>query len=398
MTNYSFTITQRQTQRKGMAFDLYVKIDGRKYRPTLGYNLDEQEAHRRAIEMIATIQRNLKAPKLPIEQGPRSTVTLVDVLPTYWDTMRIQGRVELSRPQVIIDQHLLPFFQETKLADLRAQDGLNYIKYRQEKGAADGTILREWGVLLRILNLAVDYDLLDKNRLKVVHIEKPPARDRVASTDELKAIRDTVTPDFWRAMLVALHTGLRESKLLQIEATWIMPQEDGWWLVLPKAKTKNKGNAPKIPLNSIALGALMPDGHALPTGRIFARWVDRNPFTTAWARAMQRTGIVGLTFHDLKHTFLTRLQNLHVDYEVRQWLGGHKMKGVTADYSHGGKGWDQKLRNAVECLALSYGLSYESKLGGSTDVDKSPKSLIDMVPRRRIELRTPAFSGLCSAN
>jgi len=92
----------------------------------------------------------------------------------------------------------------------------------------------------------------------------------------------------------------------------------------------------------------------------------------------------------LKHTFLTRLQNVHVDYEVRQALGGHKMKGMTATYSHGGKGWDKKLRSAVNRLQLSYKLSdglIPEELG-------QPKLLKDMVPRRRIELRTPAFSGL----
>jgi len=398
MTNYSFTITQRPTKRKGRAFDLYVKIEGRKYRPVLGYDLSEDEAHRRAIAMIARIQRNLLTPHLPIRSDPHPSTTLKEATTLYWDTMKIQGRVELDRPNVIIRKHLQPFFRETLLAGLTAQDGLDYVKHRQGEGAAGGTILREWFVLMRILNLAVDYDLLDKNRLKVVQIDKPAPRDRVATIEELEAIRGTVTPDLWRAVLVALHTGLRESKILAIEDTWLMPQEDGWWMSLPKARTRIKGNALKIPLNAIALSALVPDGQSLPTGRIFSRWVDRNPFTTAWARAMRRAGIEDLHFHDLKHTFLTWLQNLHVDYEVRQWLGGHKMKGVTADYSHGGEGWDQKLRNAVNSLALSYKVSDESKTVPKGDVNKESKLLKDVVPRRRIELRTPAFSGLCSAN
>jgi integrase len=50
---------------------------------------------------------------------------------------------------------------------------------------------------------------------------------------------------------------------------------------------------------------------------------------------MPRGGIQGLHFHDLRHTFATRLQWLGVDYEVRQALLGHKMPGMTADYSHG---------------------------------------------------------------
>jgi integrase len=382
MTNYSFTITQRHTQRKGLAFDLYVKIEGRKYRPVLGYDISEDEAHRRAIAMIARIQRKLLTPDLPVRADAHPSTTLQEAITLYWDTMKVQGRVEYVRPESLIRNHLLPFFGRSLLADLTAQDGLAYIKSRQTHGVAVGTIAKEWGTLMRILNLAVDYDLLDKNRLKVVQVEKSRPRERVATTEELCAIRDTVTPELWRVVLVALHTGLRESKILDIHDTWLVPQDDGWWMVLPKARTRFKGNAPKIPLNAIALGALVPEAQPLPTGRIFARWRDRNSLTTAWARAMHRTGIEDLHFHDLKHTFLTRLQNLHVEYEVRQWLGGHKMPGITADYSHGGEGWDTKVRNAVNQLALSYKLSYESKDSESTYVDNDGKILKDMILRR----------------
>ena len=48
-------------------------------------------------------------------------------------------------------------------------------------------------------------------------------------------------------------------------------------------------------------------------------------------------------FHDLRHTFATRLRRLGVDYEVRQALLVHEMPGMTADYSRGGPEWDQKL-------------------------------------------------------
>ncbi len=87
----------------------------------------------------------------------------------------------------------------------------------------------------------------------------------------------------------------------------------------------------------------------------------------------RRVGIHDLHFHDLRHTFATRLQRIGVDYEVRQALLGHRMPGMTANYSHGGPEWDRKLRSAVEGLEkaypLSYGLSYETKaaVGGTPE-------------------------------
>jgi len=67
-------------------------------------------------------------------------------------------------------------------------------------------------------------------------------------------------------------------------------------------------------------------------------------------KTLVRTGIDDLHFNDLRDTFATRLQNEGVDWEVRQFLLGHKMQGETATYSHGGKGWDAKVREAVKRL------------------------------------------------
>jgi hypothetical protein len=53
----AYTIKTRRTQ-KGMAFDLYVRWKGQRYRPLLGYNLTKEQAEEAAIAMIAKIQRN----------------------------------------------------------------------------------------------------------------------------------------------------------------------------------------------------------------------------------------------------------------------------------------------------------------------------------------------------
>ncbi len=134
------------------------------------------------------------------------------------------------------------------------------------------------------------------------------------------------------------------------------------------------------------------------SGRIFSTWNDRSSVTSAWRRAIQKTSIHDLKFHDLRHSFVTRLQNFGVDYEVRQWLADHKMKGSTQGYSHGGPGWDAKLRDAVEKLNVSYGLSYGDSIPEGRGEGEVTKGLNLLVPRDRIELSTPAFSGLCSAN
>jgi hypothetical protein len=81
------------------------------------------------------------------------------------------------------------------------------------------------------VNLAVDYDQLDNNRLNRVDLPEATKRTRVAAPGELDAIRQvhgSAAGEFWRVMTVALHTGLRESKLLGIRRSWY--QKAGGWV------------------------------------------------------------------------------------------------------------------------------------------------------------------------
>ncbi len=93
--------------------------------------------------------------------------------------------------------------------------------------------------------------------------------------------------------------------------------------------------------------------------RVFRRWRNARSFNKRWDSGCERARVTDLHFHDIRHTFATRLQRIGVDYEVRQDLLGHKMPGATADYSHGGREWDAKLREAVTRLGRAYPMVYE---------------------------------------
>jgi len=177
-------------------------------------------------------------------------------------------------------------------------------------------------VLTRLLNLAVRYDWLDKNRLKVVELPDAIRRTRVATTVELermRLLRDRVTPDvlkeLWRVVVAELNTGLRESKLLAVQRSWIREEADGWWLVLPPSQSRLKGTPGRLPLNASALWAFNDPLPSLTDGRVFRRWNNVRAFKKYWARVCELANIQDLHFHDLRHTFTTRLQGLGIDYE-----------------------------------------------------------------------------------
>ena len=306
--------------------------------------------------------------------APSGCPTLHEFLPTYWQTLKIQKRIDLRRPAIILNTHLLPRFGTRPLDTLSAEDGLAYITARLEAGAAPGTIRKEWGVLMRILNLAVDFEKINRNRLKRVQLPEANKRSRVASADELDSLQALGDQETWRIVQVALHTGLREAKILEIERSWMKLKDDGWWLLLPPARSALKGTPTELPLNRVAVAALKSDVACI-NGAIFHNRTS-DALNKAWSRLCKRGKVQDLHFHDLRHTFATRLQNLGVPLEVRSALLGHRLRSdslgnetMTMRYSHGGHGWNQQLRRAVtllETTVLSYGLSYRQP---SVEVD-----------------------------
>jgi integrase len=370
-------IKTRRTKQQGLAFDLDYRWNGQRYRPCLGYNLAPAEIQQLAIDMIQKIQATAQQQSQASRQAP----TVRDLLPLFWETFQVKKRLDRTRPAGVLENHILSChrcaklgarcehrFGHRPLASLTPEDGLRYVKARMEEGAAAGTIRREWQVFTRLLNLAVRYEKLDRNPLKHVDLPEADKRTRVAEAEELEALRTIKEKDpskrdcrqeLWRIIQVALNVGLREGKILAIERSWIKKREDGYWLCLPPASSRIKGNPKEVPLNRIALRALAEALPSMTDGRVFRHWTNARAFKGYWLETVRRVGIQDLRFHDLRHTFTTRLQRLGVDYELRQALLGHRMPGMTADYSHGGPEWDARLRDAVARLEKGYVLVYD---------------------------------------
>ena len=356
MTEYTYHIHRRSTKRKGVAFYLYVKINRKQERHLLGHDLTEDEANTLALQKCQDVYSNIQRPVIVTQ-----AFTIADAVALYRRLAALKDMTALDRNESIANIHLLPFFGAgCELAKLQAEQGLNYLAHRKSQGAAQGTISREWSFFMRLLNLAVDYEKVPRNRLRVIDVPKGDSRKRVATIEELEAIQSVAIPELWRFIMAACHVGLRESMILSIQDSWCSPQEDGWWLIMPKPRTQYKRHALKIPLNHVAMGALFPDGLNIPQGRIFARWKNASSLKHLWARTSARAGIEDLHIHDLRHTFGTWLQEVGTDYEVRQVLLGHRMPGTTELYSHGGKEFDRKVRDAVDKMGEKFDLCKKS--------------------------------------
>ena len=149
-------------------------------------------------------------------------------------------------------------------------------------------------------------------------------------------------------VILALQTGMWESKFIDIHEEWLVQRGDGLWLAPSPERSSNKRVAKAIPINDLARAAFRCD---LPRigGRFFGRWKDANSFKHRWLETIARAGVHELHFHDLRHTFATWLLEAGVDYIVIEKLLGHRLPGTGDVYIHD---WDSRLRDAVTRLAV----------------------------------------------
>jgi integrase len=237
---------------------------------------------------------------------------------------------------------------------------------RLKEGLNPATVNRDLVRIKAALSKAVEWRMLPDNPLRSVKRAKGEdnSRIRFLSAAEEKALRKTLearektartrraSAEEWRAergreafpafggyvdhleplILVALNTGMRRGELTSI--TW-QDVDLQAKRVTVRAGYAKSGKARHIQLNSEAIDVLKrwKGKHAKgkePKGRVFAIASPK----TAWAGLMAAAKISEFRFHDLRHTFASKLMMAGVDLNTVRELLGHGDIKMTLRYAH----------------------------------------------------------------
>lgn len=190
------------------------------------------------------------------------------------------------------------------------------------------TALRELTTLKSILNKAFREELLAQvppfPRIKV-----EPGRCRWLTVDEEKRLLMASPPHLRALIAVAVDTGGRRSELLKLD--WQNVDLGRGFVTF--RKTKN-GEDRSVRLTDRAKQVLTKLGPK-EKGPVFTyRGQAIKDVKTAFGKARERAGIEDFRFHDLRHTFASRLVQQGVSlYEVMH-LTGHKSFEMVQRYAH----------------------------------------------------------------
>lgn len=213
---------------------------------------------------------------------------------------------------------------------------------------------------LQVLSMAYENGIVDGNPMsRVKRLREPEPRQRYLnqySDDEEERLMKALAVYGEHVVALAeldLEVGMRLGELLNTK--WENVDETNQLVSV----TKTKNDKPRlVPLTAHALGILRrlrqdaPDDELIfdstRTGR------KRRQMMVCFERAVEGAGVGDFHFHDLRHTFATRLRaaNVH-EYDIADLLGHSTTPGetrntkVTRGYAHG---VPQRLRDAVDSL------------------------------------------------
>jgi len=252
-------------------------------------------------EKVAEIAKRGGRPPLP---EPDDTVAGL--------IQRYQGSIEFQRlkPRTRADYRLFlgrvhDRFGPLSLEAISDRQAAKYIyAWRDEMAGSPRRADYAVQVFKALLSWGVRRGLLDANRAAgVSRLYRGDRRAKTWSDEQIQAFLHVAPEPLQRAMVLALETGQRQADLLTLP--WSAVRNG--LIELVQAKTDQPVAVPISERLGKVLEAAPRDALTILTTAAGVPWNPKgNGFRAAWRDVCRRAGVVGVTFHDLRGTFVTR--------------------------------------------------------------------------------------------
>ena len=252
------------------------------------------------------------------------------------------GKYEKLRDRTSL-KRLMPVFGQQTLAEITAERISDYHRDRL-KAVKPATVYQEMALLRRMFNVAIkEWAWVQTNPVSKISfsVGNGNARDRWLSIDEEQQLLDAASPSWLKKLILfALHTGMRRGEILNLKWGDI----DLKRRLVTVHKSKN-GAKRAIPLSNVLCEILRETKVIDISGKVFP--VTVSALKDGFCRAVEKAGLEDFHFHDLRHTFTTRIVQNGIDLYVVKELLGHKTITMTMRYAHH---YPESLRKGIEVL------------------------------------------------
>jgi integrase len=255
-----------------------------------------------------------------------------------------------------------------KLANMRldritSETITEFIKLRQDAGAAVATINRELATLRRVLRLASEWGVLATAIPRIALLSGEHGRERVLTLAEESDYLAAAEPLMRTVATIMLDCALRPDEVYRL--TWQDSYRDGR-LIVHSGKTRAARRSVPVTPRVAALLEMMrttEDGWIFPTASKSGH-MGQSTVKKSHLRALKSSKVVAFVLYDLRHTCLTRWAQ-YLDAFTLKKLAGHESLSTTMKYVHlNERDSDARLSEARERIEFERG---GHKIGHSAD-------------------------------
>lgn len=174
---------------------------------------------------------------------------------------------------------------------------------------------------------------------------------RALTAEEVKKLFDACrTPDERTLFSIGLYTGLRVGDCATLK--WSEIDFGRRAIVRTPMKTKRHGTAVTVPMHPALFAELETRRKAVGGGSEYVLPEDAKHYLetsscAAAVRVFRRAGLEGVSFHSLRHTFVSAAASAGVPLDVVRKLVGHTSTKMTDHYSHLS---DEAMQKAVAAV------------------------------------------------
>jgi len=278
----------------------------------------------------------------PIEDTPKESINFSLFADKWFNTyvMTNNKPSEQLNKRMAIKNHLKPFFGKMDIDKINTLNTEEFKAKKQAEGKCNKSINNYLGMLGKCLNCAEEWGLIDKApRIKPLKV--PPQKFRFFPEEKYSQILDEakkIDEEFYEMVLFTLRTGVRVGELKALK--WEDIDFRNKNVTIKRSIVNGIVGSPKsnkirtIPLAQDILEVLKAKKQTPNYSELFNPQKSRFSLNRALNRICKKLNFGVSSWHDLRHTFASKLSNNGVPLQVIQALLGHSDLKMTQRYAH----------------------------------------------------------------